>query len=196
MTPIVVLDHKTGAFIRAFGENRSAASNSTASLIQHVHGLSWSAGNPSVCSGANLWATDAGWLPKAKMFGFHGENGTLACEFGTQGTGIRPQLQYGNVADTSWALNGSTVFVADGDMGINNRVSRLDAVGSHGDEWTTTWVVGNNHTPGTDPHHHCSPGGAGEMERAAHADARAHRTRTRARSHAYLAVLTERPCAC
>ena len=39
--------------------------------------------------------------------------------------GIRP-LQFGNIADTAWARNGTTLFVADGDMGINNRVSRLD----------------------------------------------------------------------
>eukprot|EP00729_Bicosta_minor_P023454 gene23454-23310_t len=161
-TPIVVLHAKSGAFIRTFGTNHST----NASLIQHVHGLSWAIGAPG---GANLWATDAGWLPKSKLFGFHAGSGTLVTQFGKQGTEIYPALQYGNIADTSFALNGSTVFIADGDMGINNRVSRLDlldAVAADADAdaantWSTTWVVGNNHTPGSDPNHYCSPGGPG-----------------------------------
>ena len=69
---------------------------------------SYVAGAPG---GANLWATDAGWLPKSKLFGFHAGSGTLVTQFGKQGTEIYPALQYGNIADTSFALNGSTVRV-------------------------------------------------------------------------------------
>jgi hypothetical protein len=106
-----------------------------------------------------------------KLLGFNGGTGTLVARFGVQGTGVYPELQFGNIADTSWAQNGSTVFIADGDMGINNRVSRLDAIGDGKDsgKWSTTWVVGNNATPGSDPNHWCSPGGPGNPYNASSA---------------------------
>ena len=142
VTPIIVLDSKTGSFLRAFGRNQT----SKTSLTAHVHGLTWSAHN-----NISLWVTDAGWLNAHKLLGFDSQTGELVTAFGSQGTGIHP-LQYGNIADTAWAKNGTTMFIADGDMGINNRVSRLDApVGKDapvhtGDLWTTTWVRGNNGT--------------------------------------------------
>ena len=135
VTPIIVLDSKTGSFLRAFGRNETSKTSFTA----HVHGLTRSAHN-----NISLWVTDAGWLNAHKLLGFDSQTGELVTAFGLQGTGIHP-LQYGNIADTAWAKNGTTMFIADGDMGINNRVSRLDAP-VHGGVWTTTWVRGNNGT--------------------------------------------------
>jgi DNA-binding beta-propeller fold protein YncE len=138
VTPIIVLDRKTGKFLRAFGRN----STSNASLTTHVHGLSW-----SVHHNVSLWATDAGWMNPHKLLGFDAEIGQMVTAFGVQGTGTHP-LEFGNIADTSFASNGTTLFVADGDMGINNRVSRLDHTVQGGDRWTTTWCRGNNATSG------------------------------------------------
>lgn len=130
--PIVVLDSKTGAFLRAFGDNATAGPN--ASLFGKIHGLRAQAHGP--VPGANLWATDAG---SSRILGFNAGTGELVTSFGSHGTGAGPQLQFGNVADLAFSQNGTEMFVADGDGGINARVSRLTATPSGA--WATTWVT-------------------------------------------------------
>ena len=63
------------------------------------------------------WATDAGG--SGRVLGYHSHSGRLVAEFGSYGTGISPSFQFGSVADLAFSANGTVVFVADGDGGIN-----------------------------------------------------------------------------
>jgi hypothetical protein len=122
--PIVVLDSKTGAYLRAFGDNTTGGS-----LFGKIHGLRASSRHGPVAGGADLWATDA---KASKILGFNGGTGKLVTSFGSRGTGTHPQLQFGSVADLAFSQNGSEMFISDGDGGINSRVARLTATSSGG----------------------------------------------------------------
>ena len=123
--PIVVLDSKTGAFVRAFGDNATAG-GANVSLFGKIHGLRASQHSP--VAGADLWATDA---KRSKILGFNAGTGELVTSFGSRGTGTNPQLEFGNVADLAFSRN-SSMFVSDGDGGINSRVARLTPISSGG----------------------------------------------------------------
>lgn len=150
-SPILVFDNDKGALLSSWGENDIYFDNCTASWGGHGLAHQVTANNPS-----RIWVADI-LNHTVKVFAndISSSDHHLIASAGTPGdagSAVDPELQFGSVADVATGVAGGkfdgSVWVSDGDGGVNNRVLRLNTSDSSSDEndlWIGVhpeWVTG------------------------------------------------------
>ncbi|XP_071487596.1 NHL repeat-containing protein 3-like [Diadema antillarum] len=134
---ILVFEEETGKLLRNFTYSNS-------SVLQDLHGMRYQYNQTNQIG--YVWVTDVGDGPygyTVKRLRTDGALDMMLGVAGKAGTSLQP-LQFGNVADLAFNEEG-TLYIADGDGGVNNRVVKVALRNSGG---MAIWSVGRN---GTNP---------------------------------------------